>query len=449
MFCIYQINATATTDVHPVIVENSDICPPGGISLSSQAEVDAFVASYPNCTVISGSLSIGIFSGSTDITDISGLANLQTITGYLYIRNNPLLPSLSGLDNVTSIGGYLLISNCDVLLNLNNLNNLLSIGDYLIISFNPALTSISGLINITSIPGFVSIGTNVNLTSLNGLDNVTSIGGLLKISLNFDLTSLAALSNITSVSGDIIITYNFDLTSLSGLENVSSATITGLTIQNNFNLSTCEIYSLCEYLDNGGSATISSNAAGCNTLAEVNANCQSVLPVELIQFEGAFNDNAVQLIWATASERNNEGFQIEHTIGENQWAEIGFVKGVGTSSETNKYEYRHRHAKPGHHYYRLKQIDYNGMFEYSDVVHIFIEKENEIKIYPNPTNGKIEITGLEMSGTELSIIDNTGTLVSHQILSQQYLDISYLPSGLYFLLITNGTQTFEVKMIKK
>jgi hypothetical protein len=77
-------------------------CPPGDVTLSSQAQVDDFVATYPNCTEIPGNMVIGEFV-STDITNISGLSNLTSIGGSLQIQSNPGLTSLTGLDNLTSI----------------------------------------------------------------------------------------------------------------------------------------------------------------------------------------------------------------------------------------------------------------------------------------------------------------------------------------------------------
>src|SRR5690606_19456474 len=98
-------------------------CPPGGITFSSQAEIDAFATNYPNCTE-TGYLSI---SGST-ITDLSPLSNLTSIGGYLNIYNNSNLTNLDGLSNLTSIGGFLDIYNNSNLTNLDGLSNLTSVG---------------------------------------------------------------------------------------------------------------------------------------------------------------------------------------------------------------------------------------------------------------------------------------------------------------------------------
>ncbi|MFA7688398.1 MAG: hypothetical protein WCY25_11085, partial [Moheibacter sp.] len=119
-------------------------CPTGNVGLYSQADVNNFATNYPNCTEITGNLTI---SGS-DITDLSPLSNLTQIGGVLSIYSNSQLNSLNGLDNLTQIGGVLYISDNSQLTNLDELSNLTSVGADLVIQFNYSLTDISGLQNI-------------------------------------------------------------------------------------------------------------------------------------------------------------------------------------------------------------------------------------------------------------------------------------------------------------
>jgi len=248
-------------------------CPTGDVTLSTQAEVDAFVATYPNCTEITGNMVIGGFS-NTDITDISGLSNLTSIAGYLQIFTNPGLTIMTGLENITSIGGYLFIGSNDGLTSLAGLDNITSIGGFLDIRTNASLTSLTGLDNLSSIGGGLSISDNTGLTSLTGLDNITSIGGFLAISNNAGLTSIMGLENITSISGDLLIFDNAGLTSLAGLENLDATTINDLSIVSNPQLSTCAIERICDYLGLAmNTADISGNATGCATREEVETAC--------------------------------------------------------------------------------------------------------------------------------------------------------------------------------
>src|SRR5690606_12802730 len=121
-------------------------CPTGSVSLTSQAEVDAFGLNYPNCTQTSGHLPIGA-PGGTDIVNLDGLSNLTQIGGDLYIQSNYQLTNLDGLSNLTQIGGALYIQT-NSLTNLDGLSALESINGDLGIYNNPLLTDISGLQNI-------------------------------------------------------------------------------------------------------------------------------------------------------------------------------------------------------------------------------------------------------------------------------------------------------------
>jgi len=94
------------------------------------------------------------------------------------------------------------------------------------------------------------------------------------------------------------------------------------------------------------------------------------LPVELISFRGKSTLEGTLLTWQTATEKNNEGFEIEHSIDGRTWDNIGFTYGNGTSNELNSYEFIHELPVSGINYYRLKQIDFDGQFEYSHIVNV-------------------------------------------------------------------------------
>ena len=118
------------------------------------------------------------------------------------------------------------------------------------------------------------------------------------------------------------------------------------------------------------------------------------VPVELTSFTASTNGTDVTLSWITATELNNQGFEIERSKDQNQWQNIGFLKGNGTTSEMKHYSYTDKDLKAGTYYYRLKQIDFDGSFEYSSVV----EAEVSIPIayelmqnYPNPFNPSTKI----------------------------------------------------------
>ena len=117
------------------------------------------------------------------------------------------------------------------------------------------------------------------LTNLQGLENLDSINGDLYVGLNFfggnpSLSSISELSNLEYIGGDLEIWNNPVLTSLQGLDNVNIDSLDALVIQDNTTLSTCEVQSICDYLDNPNVyAWISGNAPGCNSQEEVEAVC--------------------------------------------------------------------------------------------------------------------------------------------------------------------------------
>ena len=155
------------------------------------------------------------------------------------------------------------------------------LGNVLVTSLN--VTNLDGLMGLKSIGGNLEFWDIRNLQSLNGLDSLTSIGGDLEFTcspLFFDyvLPSFAGLENLTSIDGNLIISYCFILHDLKGLDCIDYSSINGLFIQNNPTLSVCNIKSVCDYLDNGGIATISDNDPGCNSVGEVNSACAE--PVE-------------------------------------------------------------------------------------------------------------------------------------------------------------------------
>ena len=117
------------------------------------------------------------------------------------------------------------------------------------------------------------------------------------------------------------------------------------------------------------------------------------LPVELVSFEAITDGDAVSLSWKTLSETNNAGFEIQR-ISKNDgasvpWEVLGFVEGAGTTLEAQSYSYRLDNLEAGRHVFRLKQIDYDGAFEYSAQVEVAVEMPDAFVVsraYPNPFN---------------------------------------------------------------
>lgn len=117
------------------------------------------------------------------------------------------------------------------------------------------------------------------------------------------------------------------------------------------------------------------------------------LPVELLEFEASWKGEGVKLDWETASETNNEGFLIERSFDGKNWRELGFVQGHGTSLELQSYSFVDRQPGTGMNYYRLKQLDFDGAFEYSKVIAFEMESnENELNFFPNPATNVLHLS---------------------------------------------------------
>ncbi|MFA7444660.1 MAG: hypothetical protein WCY89_01840, partial [Flavobacteriaceae bacterium] len=136
-------NAAACINEIAVIGSCSLTCPVGDIVFVTQAQVDGFLLAYPDCTEISGSLTIQ----GTGVTNLNGLTNITSIDGNLVINQATNLSNLDGLSSLETIGGNIGIAQSGVQ-NLNGLESLTAIGGALVIQANPALTDISGLENI-------------------------------------------------------------------------------------------------------------------------------------------------------------------------------------------------------------------------------------------------------------------------------------------------------------
>ncbi len=138
------------------------------------------------------------------------------------------------------------------------------------------------------------------------------------------------------------------------------------------------------------------------------------LPVELIYFQGKANDNQIQLNWETASELNNSGFEIHKSNNGKDWETIDFVVGQGTTLEVSTYQYEDQKPLIGANYYRLKQIDFDGAFEYSKVIAVeYNIEESNIIIFPNPSNGvvNLQINNPSNQKMQIKILDNLGRII--------------------------------------
>lgn len=181
------------------------------------------------------------------------------------------------------------------------------------------------------------------------------------------------------------------------------------------------------------------------------------LPIELISFDANDNGNGkVKLNWSTASERNNEYFQIETSIDGLAFNVLERIEGALNSDVVKTYSYVDDAPSYGNNYYRLKQVDTNGDFEYSDVISIKITSgfDNLVSIFPNPVSQELNVkinTPLNKEA-HFYIINMVGQIVfeSDVITETNYsINLENLTSGTYFIkLIESDKVIIQQKFVK-
>jgi hypothetical protein len=195
--------------------------------------------------------------------------------------------------------------------------------------------------------------------------------------------------------------------------------------------------------------------------------CNGPLPVELSSFTATISGGAVKLNWKTETEVNNFGFEIERQVGslqssDSKFEKIGFVNGNGNTNSPKEYSFRDEMPTGGNKFlYRLKQIDNDGSFEYSDVVEVEVIPDHyELsQNYPNPFNPSttIQFSLPKQSQLRINLYNMLGEQVA-TIAEGMYetgyhkikFSANYLPSGTYVYRIesNNFVQTKKMILIK-
>jgi len=187
------------------------------------------------------------------------------------------------------------------------------------------------------------------------------------------------------------------------------------------------------------------------TVATVNAT-NSPLPIELISFDAQSYQSKVLLNWVTASEINNDYFNIERSKNGYDWEIIKQVDAAGNSSEQLNYQIFDFKPYSEVSYYRLKQTDFDGLFSYSDIKVVNFKKNNEFILYPNPSKNTITIKSSNTLNKDYQIFNVLGqdlTLTTSKYTEECSncirINISALPIGLYIVKMGNTLHRFYKK----
>lgn len=194
--------------------------------------------------------------------------------------------------------------------------------------------------------------------------------------------------------------------------------------------------------------------AGFDNIAADNA----ALPVELISFEGNILKSSIILNWLTATELNNDKFHIEHSTDGKNFQSIGEVQGNGTTLVQQKYTFMDEDVPSGIHYYRLKQLDFDGKFTLSPIISLNFNKKSKAisAFYPNPSPSGwvfMDYTTEHKGAIQISVFDVVGTLVSNETLqinegsNRLQWNVSAYGKGVFFIKISDGQTLISRKII--
>ncbi len=188
-------------------------------------------------------------------------------------------------------------------------------------------------------------------------------------------------------------------------------------------------------------------------------NTTERLPIVLLSFDATVIEDIVKLEWVTVSEENNEFYTVERSIDGNHFTPLLITSGAGNSSELLSYEAIDKNPLPGTSFYRLKQTDFNGQFEYSEIRSVYYDGnsfEQKVLVYPNPvvSNQKVNVRiseDYDLKSLQLKLLDRSGRSVhfKHELIGKKgiRLDISGLKPGVFFLKLSDGQNSFTKKMI--
>ena len=304
-------------------------------------------------------------------------------------------------------------------------------------------------------PDFTNLG---SAGEINGL-NLTP--GLYKWT-----TGVTVSSNVT-ITGSATDTWIFQIAGTLGLSSGATVTLSGGALASNIvwvvsGQVTLGSTAAMKGVILGQTAIVFNNGATLDGRALAQANVtligNTVLPVELVSFTASANRMNADLNWSTATEVNNFGFDVERKTSNN-WNKVGFVEGNGTTNSSKNYSYADNNLTSGKYSYRLKQIDRDGKFEYSQSVEVTIGQVPKefalLQNYPNPFNPSTMISYQLPANSHISlkVYDMLGnevaTLVNQTKEAGSYtaeFDGSQLSSGVYFYTINAGSFSATKKL---
>lgn len=439
-----------------------------------------------NFTVLAGgTLGIGhpdgiSSTGSTGNIQVTGTRAFNTTANYVYNgeTNQTIgsgLPSLVNKFEINNSNGITLSGQITVNSELILTNGIINTTSSNLLILGSSAT-VSGASNSSFVSGPVARITNSNTEFIFpvGKGNTYSPLGIIPSDANANTFQAeyfnSAYTNTTSLGSGISSVSQIGYYDISRTSGSSTAKVklywnenSGVTSYTNLRVG----HWTGSLWENLGGANISGNNS--NGSLETNDYINSFspfalasvseqpLPVKLNIFSFTTKSNSINLFWQTSEELNNSGFEIERKQGKDIWQKIGFVKGNNKPAE---YNYEDKNLKTGKYSYRLKQIDYNGNYEYFDLKDLIEiatpEKFGLSQNYPNPFNSKTIINWQipKSDYVSIKIYDIKGSevyaLISGYIEAGYHstiFDASGLSSGVYYYRMISGNYSKTEKLL--
>ncbi len=307
--------------------------------------------------------------------------------------------------------------------------------------------------------------------------NYTSTFASRSVSIQFD-DPCNQISNLSNCSGVLAIggLYSFSSTHQFNGETWRNAAWGYVVVNNGTGACQCDgsqdydamiIHEMTHTLNVGhisfGAGAANMNPSCCNLIQPLDVECldymyleEGILPVELVQFNGKLQHKFVELQWQTATETNNEYFTVERSVDGVVYEAIGRVSGQGTISESQNYTFVDKEPRDGENYYRLRQTDYDGAFEFlPKIVSVEYAVSGAIEIQPNPISGdnvKVVYPSSVEGDLHLTIFDANGQKIREEqhtafaARNEIALDFMNLKPGVYILQLQQG-ERMEVQRI--
>ena len=182
------------------------------------------------------------------------------------------------------------------------------------------------------------------------------------------------------------------------------------------------------------------------------AACTNVLPVELTSFTITQQAKTFLLQWQTVSETDNAGFEIQSSKDGQNWRLLDFVKGNGTTIETQDYKWYDEQPLSGVSYYRLKQVDTDGEYEYSAVIaaNFKEEKDSELVVFPNPATQDVLYQVNDIDEVKsVQLFDLYGKLLKTDWTIDGNFALDGVDAGMYLLVVNTGAEQLHQMVVKK